>query len=331
MIDVMSNIAIIYTGGTFGCVGEPLAPMPAAQFIQKIQNNIHAEHVTLDFYAAPAIKDSSELTIGDWLQHVKLIQDLRTKHQHFILIHGTDTLNYASALFNLMFTDQIHLIVTGSQRPLLNVEGTDLRSDSDALVNLTFAIQQIQQVKAGVYAAFNQQIFEGSSCYKLHTQHDQAFLGQPVSGESHLALERFNHATFADFKPTQTQIDLADNLRILNLYLSPSQPSHLVQSLESIARDAPHILILQGFGSGNIAHSAQLIQQIQCLLAQGCWVVISSQVLFGGLSQQYATGSWLKDVDVVFDPHLSQADLYARAALLYLRHHQEKHWQQYWY
>jgi len=30
------KIALIYMGGTFGCVGEPLSPMPAEQFLPRL-------------------------------------------------------------------------------------------------------------------------------------------------------------------------------------------------------------------------------------------------------------------------------------------------------
>ena len=30
-IDMMKKIALIYMGGTFGCIGDPLSPMPAGQ------------------------------------------------------------------------------------------------------------------------------------------------------------------------------------------------------------------------------------------------------------------------------------------------------------
>ena len=33
---MMKKIALIYMGGTFGCVGEPLSPMPAEQFLPRL-------------------------------------------------------------------------------------------------------------------------------------------------------------------------------------------------------------------------------------------------------------------------------------------------------
>ena len=34
---MMKKIALIYMGGTFGCTGEPLSPMPAERFIPQLK------------------------------------------------------------------------------------------------------------------------------------------------------------------------------------------------------------------------------------------------------------------------------------------------------
>ncbi len=36
----MKKIALFYMGGTFGCIGEPLAPMPYDQFLPQLEKVI---------------------------------------------------------------------------------------------------------------------------------------------------------------------------------------------------------------------------------------------------------------------------------------------------
>ncbi|EPW3852908.1 asparaginase domain-containing protein, partial [Acinetobacter baumannii] len=93
----MKKIALFYMGGTFGCIGEPLAPMPYDQFLPQLEKVI-PPHLTVHCFAAPNIVDSSACTAPDWLRLIQRIQQLQLEgYQHFVVIHGTDTLSYAAA------------------------------------------------------------------------------------------------------------------------------------------------------------------------------------------------------------------------------------------
>ncbi len=94
---MMKKIALLYMGGTFGCVGEPLTPMPETEFLPKLQNTLPAQY-QVDCLAAPVIKDSSACSAADWLLLVQYIQQLKVRYTYFVVIHGTDTLSYAAAL-----------------------------------------------------------------------------------------------------------------------------------------------------------------------------------------------------------------------------------------
>ena len=309
-------------GGTFGCIGTPLTPMPAQNFIQKLQS-IYSLKNELHFFAAPTIKDSSELKSSDWLQLSIYIKELSSKYQHFIIIHGTDTLSYAAAFLHHIFADTLSIIFTGSQYPLLTVDGSECLEDSDASANFKFAYEQSLINKKGVYLAFNAELHTANTTYKRHTEDFYAFLSFPKTVTP-------NQAIANNLNLNQQLLKQADDLYIVNYYLYPSHTQHHVKALLSLKDSQPNILILQGFGSGNLPYDKNLEQCLEQFINQGCWVIISSQVLSGSLSQKYATGSWLNNINLVFDPHHSQADLYARAVLLYLQYGQQPNWQQYW-
>ena len=318
----MNNpIAVLYMGGTFGCIGQPLSPMPASQFLQQLAK-IFKTNQNLEYFSAPSIKDSTELNASDWLQLALQIQQLKQQFSKFIIIHGTDTLSYASAFLHHIFKQQLTIILTGSQYPLLDVMGAELQKASDAYCNLNFAIEQISTIPQGVYLAFAQQLHQANQSYKTHTEDFNAFS----------SLQNSNHQLTLkhDIQISPQLIQQSQTICYVNLYLYPQSSIYLAQQLQQIQHQQPHILILQGFGSGNLPYHADLEKVLQQLITQGCWVIISSQVLYGALSQKYATGSWLNNINLVFDPHYSQADLYARATLLYLQYGDEKNWQQYW-
>lgn len=308
-------------GGTFGCIGQPLYPMPAPEFLQQLRS-LHQHQPQLDFFAAPSIKDSTELNASDWLELSQFIQGLSAQFQHFIIIHGTDTLSYAAAFLHHIFKQKLSILLTGSQYPLLTQDGTECLKISDAWGNLQFSIQQIQHIQSGVYLAFHQQLHAASQSYKQHTEDFDAFTSNQTQHNTSTLQE--------NFIITPSMLEQSKKIRLLNLYLYPNSANNLNHDIQNIRQNLPHILILQGFGSGNIPYSIDLKNNLERLIQHGCWIIISSQVLYGAISQKYATGSWLNNVNVVFDPHYSQADLYTRATLLYLQYGQQKNWQQYW-
>ena len=174
---MMKKIALIYMGGTFGCVGEPLMPMPEQDFLPLLAKII-PPHLQVECFAAPSIKDSSACTATDWLKLVQQIQQLQLNgFQHFVIIHGTDTLSYAAATLARFLGHSCHAIITGSQYPLLNVEGNDTREFTDATGNLYLALEQVLSLPTGVYLAFHEQVFHAQTTLKVHTTELDAFVG----------------------------------------------------------------------------------------------------------------------------------------------------------
>ena len=82
----MKKIALIYMGGTFGCIGELLSPMPAEHFIPQLQQILPA-HLAIECFVAPAIIDSSACTAENWLQLIQMIQQLQLQaYQYFVVL-----------------------------------------------------------------------------------------------------------------------------------------------------------------------------------------------------------------------------------------------------
>lgn len=318
----MNKIALIYMGGTFGCIGEPLAPMPYDAFQPQLERILPPQYA-VDCFKAPSIKDSSACTAADWLLLVQQIQGLQLEgYTHFVVIHGTDTMSYASATLARFLGQTCHVVITGSQYPLLNTAGDDTREFTDAIENLYLALESVQRLASGTYQAFHHQIFHGQTVLKTHTTELDAFSG--VSADA--PCDTITNAMAVD----AAMIARADELAIVNLMHQPVRPAHLAQQLENIAQRPPHFLILQGFGTGNIAVNDAILAQFQQLRAQGCLVVLTTQVTFGKIDQRYAISDWVHCAGIATNTTHGHADLYAKLLQLYLQYDDAEDWYRHW-
>ncbi|MFZ7813439.1 asparaginase domain-containing protein [Acinetobacter lwoffii] len=320
---MIKNIALIYMGGTFGCVGDPLAPMPADLFIPKLEQ-ILAEQYFVECHHAPAIKDSSACTAADWLQLVQFIQQLQSQQiQHFVIIHGTDTLSYASAVLAHFIGNSAHVVLTGSQYPLLNAQGNEQREFSDALDNLKFALDSVSESNAGVYLAFHHQLLHAQTALKQHTTELNAFSGL----EANIAIQ----TSQACYQIEAEDIAKAAGFNCMSIMMQPVDLTQQLNNLNNLLARPPHFLFLQGFGTGNLAVNDAMIALIDQLYEQGCISVLTTQVPFGATDQRYAIAEWVNHCKILLNESYGHADLYAKALKMYLQYDTVEQWHRHWY
>lgn len=319
----MKKIALIYMGGTFGCIGEPLSPMPAEDFIPQLQR-ILPLHLEIECFVAPSIKDSSACTATDWLKLIQLIQSLQLKHyQHFVVIHGTDTLSYASATLAHFIGQSAHVVLTGSQYPLLNVSATQTREFTDAMDNLNFALDAVVTTPVGVYLAFHHQLLHAQTALKQHTTELNAFAGQ----NAQVNLATIQHSYIVH----EHDIAKAAAFNCLSFMLQPLAIEQHIANLKNLQQQTPHTLILQGFGTGNLAVNAEFISTLQAIQTQGCAMILTTQVPFGTIDQRYAISEWIQHANIIISDCLGHADLYAKALKMYLQYDSVDQWHAHWH
>jgi len=318
----MKKIGLIYMGGTFGCIGDPLSPMPAEAFIPQLKKVLPL-HLNIECFIAPVIKDSSACTAKDWLKLVQYLQVLqRDGFQHFVIIHGTDTLSYASAVLAQFMAKSAHVILTGSQYPLLTVTGGDTREFTDALENLNFALNAINQCSAGVYLAFHYQLIHAQTALKIHTTDLNAFHGISVSQD----IQQASNA----FLIENIHIEKAAQFNCVNWMMQPIEQYLLSLNLKNILEAPPHCLILQGFGIGNLAINSEILSIIHSLQAKNCAVILTTQVPFGEIDQRYAISDWVQTAKILVSNTKSHADLYAKTLKMYLKYDAIDQWHTHW-
>ncbi|WP_171260971.1 asparaginase domain-containing protein, partial [Acinetobacter indicus] len=119
---MMKKIAIIYIGGTFSCVGEPLSSMSSEQSLLQLRHVLPL-HLLVECFVATVIQDSSCCTATAWLRLVQFIQQQPFQQmQHLVVMHGTDTSTYPSGVPAPIIAQPAHLVLTATHSPLLTVD-----------------------------------------------------------------------------------------------------------------------------------------------------------------------------------------------------------------
>ncbi len=227
------RVCIIYTGGTIGCVGNPLAPMSRDDFQQAfatlISPLIKSKHTDIDivFSHFANVLDSTNIQPSDWCLIASEIVNDYSDYDAFIVLHGTDTMAWtASALSFLLTGLNQHgqviaaldkpVIVTGSQLPLFtqplftqpsSTSPLSLYDNADALNNIYGAIDAAYAGVKEVGVYFHHHLFRGNRSLKTNTHAfdafsspNYAFLGQHDlsfsmnSASSHLVANRHDVA-----------------------------------------------------------------------------------------------------------------------------------------
>ena len=214
------NICIINSGGTIGCVGDPLAPMSAQAFannsrrlIEPVLTAMYPE-LTLHWETGLTFPesrtgtlDSTNLQPRDWCLIARFILDHYDRFDGFVLLHGTDSMDYTGSalpfLLNAFDADGAPtavlskpVIVTGSQVPMFQRGDPDtLRFNTDAFQNLCGAIACARQKVPEVCVYFDARLFRGNRVLKVNASDFCAFDSpnfEPL-GQYGIALELERH------------------------------------------------------------------------------------------------------------------------------------------
>lgn len=300
-----TSIHLIYAGGTFGCHGSPLAPLPADEFLPTFTTCLSThQHTAFSILANNIIKDSSTLTPSDFVHFYEMIiKAHQAGARHFILLTGTDSLSFLGAfLSNALSHLEISLFITGSMHPLFEPQTMPytINKHSDAWHNLSLCLQHMG--KRGVFVALGD-VFWADNTQKIHSQDNQAFVGQSI-----LSPQKAITHTNTTLKRSPT------NAHFKTIYLCPNDPSVLSRELDTHAT----AVILIAFGAGNVPSSPAIIDALSTLHAKGTPVVCTSMCAFGGVSSDYGAGAWQYEHGVWSGGDLTVAGIYGKLLWLYL-------------
>lgn len=195
------RICVVNTGGTISCVGDPLAPMGAAEFAEASKRILDpvvkgalpevclSYETSLTFpESSTGTLDSTNLQPSDWCLLAEWILENYEQYDAFIVLHGTDSMDYTGAALPLLLNVfdrngfgravlSKPVILTGSQLPMYQQVGADLllNFDSDAFQNFCGAVSVacLRAPEVGVY--FDAELMRGSRVVKVNASGFRAF------------------------------------------------------------------------------------------------------------------------------------------------------------
>ena len=329
----MTQVYVLYTGGTIGSAGSPLAPMSGPDFRKLVLSmpgladfqvaGYEGLHYTIDYLDTPL--DSSNMAPSDWIVIARKILSNYANYDGFVILHGTDTMSWtASALSFFLEGLNKPVIFTGSQLPLA-------RSLNDALRNLIASIMLAGTTNIPeVCLFFNTMLMRGNRTVKSDASGFATFMSPnfpPLAIVGNRPV--VNTALVLPSPLPATSLSNPDHITALQGTLDGIATSILsfsvvgvtlfpgIQSttmLEAILQDTrPSVrgIVLGAFGAGYAPSNPAFLRTISAANARGVTVIDRTQVIRGSVNMTaYQTGSGLLRAGAI-----SGYDLTAEAVL----------------
>ncbi|RYE16633.1 MAG: L-asparaginase 1, partial [Sphingobacteriaceae bacterium] len=278
----MTNILIIYTGGTIGMVNDPatqmLRPFDFNQIILNVPELARLNY-RLTVHSFSPIIDSSNMKPKTWVEIATLIEINYDNYEGFVILHGSDTMAFtASALSFMLEGLNKPVVLTGSQLPISQIR-------TDAKENLITSLEIAASQKNGkalvpeVCIYFDSQLFRGNRSFKYNSSKFEAFRSPnyPVLAEAGVHLS-FNEAFIlkAADQPFQVYKNMYADIAVLKLYPGISQ-----KTVESILKANAKAFVMETFGAGNTTTDEWFIKALKKAIKKGKIILDISQCKVG--------------------------------------------------
>lgn len=297
----MTNVLIIYTGGTIGMINDPVSGVLVPFNFEQITDHVpELKRLKYKFkvHSFDPLIDSSNMDPEIYRELALLIRRDYEKYDGFVVLHGSDTMAYTASALSFMIEDLGKpIIFTGSQLPVNGIR-------TDAKENLITAMEIAAEKRKGkamvpeVCIYFDYKLFRGNRSFKYNSAKFEAFRSPnyPVLAEAGVYL-KFNKNDI--LKPSgrspkfHTKLDSA--IGILKLY--PGISPQIVKA--ALSADCKAI-IMESFGSGNTSTKSWFLDLLREAIADGKLILNISQCKVGTVELgRYATSSQLKEMGVV--------------------------------
>ena len=213
--------------------------------------------------------DSANMQPADWLTLAREVHKELPNYDGIVVVHGTDTMAYtASALGLLLGPLPKPVVLTGSQRPLVEAR-------SDARQNLVDAVMVATLNVPEVSIVMHSRALRGVRATKKDAWGFDAFDSPHVPPLVELGIDV---EVAAHVLPPAALAPFDDRLepRVLAVRVFPGLDPELVRGA---LRAGVHGLVLEGYGTGNVPLS--LVPALEEARARDVPVVVVSQCLRG--------------------------------------------------
>ncbi|MEJ7694166.1 type I asparaginase [Daejeonella sp.] len=297
----MTNVLIIYTGGTIGMVTDPETGVLVPFNFDQITDNV-PELKRLDYnfkvHSFDPLIDSSNMSPDIYKELVSLIEENYEKYDGFVILHGSDTMSFTASALSFMIEGlDKPIILTGSQLPVNGIR-------TDAKENLITALEIAAEKKRGkamvpeVCIYFDYKLFRGNRSFKYNSDKFEAFRSPnyPVLAEAGVYLEFDKHNILKPGEgPVKFHKKLDSAIGVLKLY--PGISPHIVKA--ALCSDCKAI-IMETFGSGNTSTQKWFLDLLRGAISDGKLILNISQCKVGTVELgRYETSRELKEMGVV--------------------------------
>lgn len=268
----MTQILILYTGGTIGMVPSPDGLRPGAGVLEAALAALTPPGVAVTVEQFSPLIDSANIRPTDWNHMLDRID--AWDGQAVIIVHGTDTMAYTGAALSAALPDaRLPVILCGSMAPL--------NTGGDAEANLSLALTSALTATAGVWLAFAARLLPAAGLVKQ---------------DSHAA-DAFRSILQA---PAPTPARRFAGRRLAILSLSPGLPAAALGAGLAELDGA----VLRVYGAGTMMQDPALIEVLRRAIDCGCRLRAVSQCENGGLEPAaYAAGAALWSAGVESGGH----------------------------
>lgn len=283
-----------------------LVPLNFSEITSHIPELKHLK-CKINFHSWKKPIDSSNVDLNFWTELAEVIEKNYSKHDGFVILHGTDTMAYTSSALSFMLENlNKPVILTGSQVPL-----GAIRNDARRNIITAMEIAASDVLIPEVCIYFSNQLYRGNRSEKYSSSKFDAFhsLNYPALVEAGVEIEYNKEAIAKKNSDKEFRVHKALDPSIVLIKLFPGIPYNVI--LQTIKAAGIKAIVLETFGSGNAPTDELFLGYIKYAIDRGIVVVDISQCSGGTVELgKYETSSQLKKIGVI-----SGHDMTTEAAL----------------
>ena len=297
----MTNVLIIYTGGTIGMINDPKSGVLVPFNFEQITDHVpELKRLKYQFkvHSFDPLIDSSNMSPEVYKELAQLIKKEYDQYDGFVVLHGSDTMSYTASVLSFMIENLGKpVIFTGSQLPVNGIR-------TDAKENLITALEIAAEKRKGksmvpeVCIYFDYKLFRANRSFKYNSEKFEAFRSPnyPILAEAGVYL-KFNKNVILkpSVEPVKFHTKLDSAIGILKLY--PGISPAIVKSVLSAECKA---VIMETFGSGNTSTQKWFLDLLKQAIDGGKLILNISQCKVGTVELgRYETSRELLKMGVV--------------------------------
>ncbi|POY39348.1 L-asparaginase 1 [Solitalea longa] len=299
----MTNILIIYTGGTIGMINDPKTGALKPFNFSHITSNVpELKRLNYNFSVHsfnPTI-DSSNVTPEIWIELAVIIEDNYQKYDGFVILHGSDTMAYsASALSFALENLSKPVVFTGAQLPI-----GELRTDAkeNLLTALEIAAAKNENglpMVPEVCIYFDYMLYRGNRSTKFDSEKFQAFTSTNYHSLAEAGIRlKYNEKYILPYPEKPLKVYKYFDTAVGSIKLFPGMDPRFVSGM--LNTPGLRAVVMEAFGSGNASTNPEFLNVLREAINKGIIILDISQCLGGTVELgHYETSDELSSMGVL--------------------------------